>query len=764
MAREIEKRLKFEEHLRELTFRLISCESVGRLLLEIRLELVELFGVEAFSIFLFDKVSNQLASRYHSQTDMEAIHIPVDKNSIAGYVALAKEVVQISDVYDANELKMISAEISFDKRWDKKNHFRTKSLLVVPMDFQGELLGVLELINKRGDEGFSTFDRSAVQKFGRTLGLAFANAQRVKDGKARVAKFDYLVMNNIISQDELDRAIQLERSTGQSIESILERNFRIQKTNIQKALCFFHKKSFFPYKPEIKIARELLEQTKLKAGYLRKNVWVPVMMGTGDIFVLMDDPNDVVRLDSIKQILPGAKFTLFISSREDIFKYIDQLGDMAGKDDAERSPGDDDAGAAVSGHGHGREFGDGDGEFSESDHAIVRLANQIIDDAVMKGISDIHIEPDPNRETTIRFRKDGSCYQAMRVPLDQASALISRLKLMARIDISQKRLPQDGKIKTMAGGKEVELRVATIPTVNDQEDMVLRILAGSEPIPLDRLNLLPINLKRFKDALEKPYGLVLVVGPTGSGKTTTLHAALGHLNRPEKKIWTAEDPVEITQFGLRQVQMNLKAGLTFASAMRAFLRANPDVIMVGEMRDAETASIAIEASLTGHLVLSTLHTNSAPETVSRLTDMGIEPFHFSDALIAILAQRLVKTLCPSCKTPYPAAPEEFSQLANEFGPELWKARVKLPHVDQAKLYKGSGCERCNFTGFRGRTGIYELLLNSDEVKRLIQTRAKVPEIRRKAIEEGMFTLKQDGILKVVKGDTTLAQVLGVAMK
>jgi len=261
--------------------------------------------------------------------------------------------------------------------------------------------------------------------------------------------------------------------------------------------------------------------------------------------------------------------------------------------------------------------------------------------------------------------------------------------------------------------------------------------------------------------------MILVVGPTGSGKTTTLHAGLGYLNHPQKKIWTAEDPVEITQYGLRQVQINNKAGLTFAAAMRSFLRANPDVIMVGEMRDIETASIAIEASLTGHLVLSTLHTNSAPETVNRLLDMGLEPIYFAEALIGIMAQRLVKSFCPACRTQHTPTAEEKRTIIEEFGPELWNQRIKVPlneWENHFKMYKANGCEKCNYTGYIGRLGIYEYLHNSDDLKRLIHNKARVAEIRQKAIEEGMWTLKMDGITKVLKGETSLQQIMAAAMK
>jgi type II secretory ATPase GspE/PulE/Tfp pilus assembly ATPase PilB-like protein len=329
------------------------------------------------------------------------------------------------------------------------------------------------------------------------------------------------------------------------------------------------------------------------------------------------------------------------------------------------------------------------------------------------------------------------------------------------LDIAEKRMPQDGKIKMRYGRKEIEFRVATCPTVGGNEDVVLRILASSKPIPLDKMNFSKNNLNWIYEMVAKPYGLILVVGPTGSGKTTTLHSCLGHINNDERKIWTAEDPVEITQDGLRQVQMQDKIGLNFARAMRSFLRGDPDVIMVGEMRDSETASIGLEASLTGHLVLSTLHTNSAPETITRLLDMGMNPLNFADALLLVAAQRLVKTLCKECKEEYQPDKEEFETLAHEYGEEYFE-KLGIKYTKELKLQKPVGCQTCLDTGYAGRLAIHEVLLASPEIKQRIMRNAMVDEIRELAKKEGMRTLKQDGIEKIFQGRCDLKQVLTVS--
>lgn len=402
---------------------------------------------------------------------------------------------------------------------------------------------------------------------------------------------------------------------------------------------------------------------------------------------------------------------------------------------------------------------------SESDNAIIKLANQIIVDAYRRGASDIHIEPNGREATTrVRFRIDGDCVSYQDIPSAYRLPLIARFKIMATLDIAERRKPQDGKIRFQVGERRIELRVATIPTVNNNEDIVLRILAGSKPLPLEQMGLSAHNLDALESVIRKPYGLVLCVGPTGSGKTTTLHSALGAINTVDTKIWTAEDPVEITQAGLRQVQVHPKIGFTFAAAMRAFLRADPDVIMVGEMRDRETAETAIEASLTGHLVLSTLHTNSAPETVTRLIDMGLDPFSFADALLGVLAQRLARTLCKQCRDKTPASAEEVEELSKAYGPEAFQEFIATHCTAQLELWRAVGCSACGASGYKGRIGIHELLVSDDELKRAVQHKAPVDDLRRIAAELGMKTLLQDGIEKVLGGETDLKQVLAVCSR
>lgn len=423
---------------------------------------------------------------------------------------------------------------------------------------------------------------------------------------------------------------------------------------------------------------------------------------------------------------------------------------------------------------------------SESDNTLVRLVNSVIEEAIAQGASDIHIETNPAPQNVrIRLRVDGDLHPYLDLQSRFRFALVARIKIMAELDISERRKPQDGKIDfSRFGGPKVELRVVTVPTSQGLEDVVLRLLASRKPLPLEQIGLSPHNLDQLRSMVHKSYGLILVCGPTGSGKTTTLHSVIREINTPERKIWTAENPIEITQAGLRQVEVNPRIGWTFAAAMRSFLRADPDVVMIGEMRDEETASIAIEASLTGHLVLSTLHTNSAPESITRLLEMGMDPFTFSDSLLAILAQRLVRRLCEHCRAPEPATVQALRALAEQYlahAPQahpgdaasqnqahtvqiaawLQELRQRGPQ-GQATLWRRVGCEHCDGTGYKGRLGIHELMLSDDTLREHIRRHAPAQDIRASALRAGMKTLRQDGIEKVLQGLTDMSEVLAAA--
>lgn len=496
----------------------------------------------------------------------------------------------------------------------------------------------------------------------------------------------------------------------------------------------------------------------LKYEYLRRELWVPLEYREGKISVIVDDPANILKRDMIESLLKTKAIEYCAASKADILQFIEHF---YGIEDADGSSSSRMDGAVEDLNGSKEE----QSAVSEVDSNIVNLVNDLIHEAYVRRASDIHIEPDTkDRVVNVRYRIDGECIPYKTLPYEFRAPIVSRIKIMSNLDITERRLPQDGKIKyTGQGMEEMELRVATLPTHGYVEDVVLRILTRGRIMLFDELQMEKDTHERFRALLKKPYGLILIVGPTGSGKTTTAHAALHLINKPNVKIWTAEDPVEITQQGIRQVQVHHKIGLDFSSAMRAFLRADPDIIMVGEMRDYETAKMGIEASTTGHLVMSTLHTNNAPETIIRLLDIGIDPFAFADSLLCVLAQRLVRCLCVNCKEAYHPGKEEFDDLAHNYGEKLFSS-LNIVYSDGFTLYRAKGCPECNGTGYRGRTGLFELLVATDSIKQMIISRKSIAAIRKSATNDGMHTLLQSGILKVIAGETDFIEVISVCIR
>lgn len=573
---------------------------------------------------------------------------------------------------------------------------------------------------------------------------------------ASTSRYSYLLDRGVITADQLSKVLS---SDGKDQDSVLLGQYKVSKKDLGESLSRFYHTEFVPFSPVKEPPFELFEKRRLDPDFLKKFGWIPFAQEGNTIIVLMTNPFDLGRLDEIRFIYGTSSVEAKVTLASDIEQFIEHFYKQFGAGEDLAAAFDEDVESAdlvASGD-------DGEVELSDQDSEVVRMVNALLVEAWRKNVSDIHIEPNPQSKFCMfRFRLDGTCFEFRKVRLPLARPIVSRLKIMASLDIAEKRLPQDGKIriKLPDRNKVVEYRMATIPTLEGMEDVVLRVLASGKPLPLDKLGLLPQNKQAFERLIYKPYGLILVVGPTGSGKTTTLHSAVSYINTPERKIWTAEDPVEITQEGLRQLQVNPRIGLTFASALRSFLRADPDVIMIGEMRDKETAHIGVESSLTGHLVLSTLHTNSAPETVTRLLDMDLDPFNFADSLLCVLAQRLIKTLCSNCKQAYTPDRKELEELALEFGPG-WESYAKDFLQGKQTLYRKNGCPQC-VGGYKGRVGVHELMINSSGIKHQIKHRKPTEDIRAQAVSEGMLSLKQDGMLKVLHGLTDMDQVRAAA--
>jgi type II secretory ATPase GspE/PulE/Tfp pilus assembly ATPase PilB-like protein len=568
---------------------------------------------------------------------------------------------------------------------------------------------------------------------------------------------DLLVCRGAISQAELDRAVCEATDEAVDIETVLLERYRVPKALLGEILSDYYQCPYLPFDERTVIDGDLIRT--LSHDYLKKNFWLPIARRGQIVDVLTRDPHNLERGWDVRRSFPGMSIRYSVGLRCDVEQF---LGTCTSHDGAptigtlltelvEDAPPESIPDLAAN-------------PIDENDSLIVRLTSHLITEADRLGASDLHLEPSMGKkDMNIRFRVDGTCFTYTRLPAAYRRALVSRIKIMANLDIAERRKPQDGKIRfKLNAQRSIELRVATLPTAGGNEDAVLRLLTAKEPMPLDGMDFRPDTLQTIKMLAEKPHGIFLCVGPTGSGKTTLLHAILKHINTEERKIWTAEDPIEITQEGLRQLQIHPKIGLTFATALRAFLRADPDVIMIGEMRDKETADIAIEASLTGHLVFSTLHTNSAVETVIRLLDLGCDPFNFADAMLGVLATRLCKRICTACKEAYRPSQEEYDDLFEGHGTA--HGTPGLPELHAVQLFRGLGCEQCHRSGFHGRVPVHELLVGTDRIKQLIQCRARTADVLGAAVCNGMQTLLGDGIRKVLQGVTTYREVRAVVSK
>jgi type IV pilus assembly protein PilB len=585
---------------------------------------------------------------------------------------------------------------------------------------------------------------------------------------------ELLIKRNYITPDQLKRALDEQKLKGGRLESNLVRLGYIKEDELLSFLSAQYRV------PSVKISKMEINPTVIKlipSSLSKKYFIIPINRMGPKLTLAMADPSNIVVIDEIK-FMTGFNVEPVVASETEIIdaikKYYGGGGNVAGLGSISFEANDYDlSDTKGDGLGDGISLDDDVVDVDDFDKLvhgavdnievvesqnledsmdmegpIIKIVNGILIKAIKLGASDIHFEP-YERTFRVRYRIDGVLRRDMSLPIQIKNAMTSRLKIMAKLDIAEKRLPQDGRIKLRTGkGREMDFRVSSIPTLFG-EKVVLRLLDKSAlQLDMTKLGFEESSLADLKAAIHKPVGMILVTGPTGSGKTTTLYSALSELNKETDNIITAEDPIEYNFMGINQVQMHEEIGLTFASALRSFLRQDPDIIMVGEIRDFETAQIAVQAALTGHLVLSTVHTNDAPGTVNRLIDMGIEPFLISSAVILILAQRLIRKICMDCREPVKVHP----QLLIDLG-------IPPDEVKSFQVYKGKGCSICNNTGYKGRLGLYEVMPMKEEVKELVLSRASNSEIKKEAIRLGMKTLRQSGIMKIKDGVTTIEEVL-----
>ncbi len=552
-----------------------------------------------------------------------------------------------------------------------------------------------------------------------------------------------LLWNNIITQEQLEEALKEQKKTNKKLGSILIEKGFVKEDVLNEFLSKQYGVESINLS-KVTIQKEAIE--KIPAQLAKKYTLIPIAIKDNKLEVAISDPTNILAFDDLR-FITGLNIQPYLSNESSIIKAIDKYyGTSKELDTIMDSLNEYETTLDII---PDEEIEESIKNLEEesSEEPIIKLANTILLKSIKSQASDIHLEPYEN-DLRVRYRVDGKLMEFMKLSKSIAPAITSRFKIMAKLNIAEKRLPQDGRIRIKTGGKDIDLRVSTLPTVYG-EKTVMRILdRSSVKVNLNDLGFEAADLEKYTKAIAAPYGMVLVTGPTGSGKTTTLYASLNRINKEDVNIMTAEDPVEYNIEGINQVHIKEEIGLTFAEALRSFLRQDPDVIMVGEIRDTETAEISIRSALTGHLVFSTVHTNDAPSTIMRLADMGIEKYLIASSLVLILAQRLVRRICPHCKAKIDVPPNALEEIG--FNKEEAKT---------ISVYKGKGCEYCNNTGYKGRIAIYEVMPISDKIKEMILHEASVNEIKQQAIREGMSTLRMSGLKKIKEGVTTIEEVM-----
>ena len=794
VQKNLAEQLAFARRLQAIANKIHETSDLNQILFGLVEELTGLFNSERFTIYLISEDKKSLVAKVKIGLEhFSTMTLPISNKSIAGYCALHKTAVNIKNAYDETEIRSYAEGLEFARNVDEEVKFKTKQLLAAPIlnAVSDEIIGVLQIINSKTGAPFTEIMRAGSIALCKSLAIAFLAREKL----SVKSKYGLLLERSAISATEMAQAKRSAARRKLDLDTVLLEEFNVQPSALRSTLEDYYGVPYQSVNPG-EFSRHVLGS--LSRDNCEFKQWVPIGKEGDRLIILATDPEPATINPEVCHAFPDIKvdnISYRVCIENDFTAVLNWMYPAKNSEGAKKDSVDNILKSMT------EEYARKDGPVESatpSTNAVVMLFNKIIVDASEQGVSDIHIEPHQSGgQTRVRFRKDGELLPYVSIPAAYRDAFISRIKIMANLDVTEKRKPQDGKINfNRFGPLDIELRVATIPSQGGVEDVVLRILAAGEPVPMMRLGFSELNLAYCKEIIKNTFGVFLVCGPTGSGKTTTLHSILAQVNTPGKKIWTIEDPVEITHPGTRQVSMNVKTGLTFSTAMRAFLRSDPDVIMVGEMRDNETANLGISAALTGHLVMSTLHTNSAPDSITRLLDLGVGALNLADALLGILAQRLCRRLCEKCKKTHVATTEEVDLMLKEYIGEVadgdvfqedyadesgaLKIRAKSA-PDQAGVLRAdwlsrfgdtkgqiflrapNGCNACNGTGYKGRIALHELLVVTMPIKNVIRNNGTADEIRACALASGMRTLRQDGIEKVLSGHTDIKQIRAVCM-
>lgn len=749
--------VEFKRDLQKLADKIHNAKNLDEILITLTSEIADLFQSKAAQIYVLDaQTRQQLVYRFLLKNEAREVRFPVSLKSVIGYVAYHQKVVNLKDAYDEKELAQTDENLRFDRVWDKKTNTRTKELLCVPIFFRKYLMGVLLLSNRINGEPYHEMDEENAKELAKMIGVGLYNQRRTEN------KFTYLLNKHLLTQQELKAAITEAGNKGLSVEQYLIQVLKVPKTEVLESLKNHFETPYAEFSVSSPVPQELLKG--LKPEFMKKNLWVPLGSEEGKILVAIDNPHNFRKIGEIKVFFPNASMEFRVALKEDILDFITLFTE--GRKEIVDEKTDELTRELFADAEETGEEEDEDFEIDEDKgNVIVKLINKIIMDAHKRGATDIHFEPFAGKQKTIvRIRVEGRCRTYQSIPYKYRNEVVSRLKIMSDLNIIEHMRPQEGKIKFKKYGElDVEIRVTVIPIQGGLESVSLHFLETSEPSDLDKIGFSEHNYKTYMKAIKEPYGIILISGPIGAGKIVTVHSTLKHLNKGDVKIWTAEDPVEIIQKGLSQVEVKPEYGLDFVKALRAILLADPDVVMLEEIKERETAFILVDAALKGHLVLSTLYANSAAETITRLLEMELDPYNFSNTFLAAMTQKQVYTLCKNCKLPYQPIKKEYEELVREYGEVDFKKDIGTSYSRDITLYKANGCDICNHTGYKGQMALHEILYTSEEMKWLIRQNASLETIQEQAIEDGMISIKKDGIQKIFKGHTDMREVYRVCV-
>ena len=747
-----------EDSLNKLTQAIQSVKNPDELFLELKKPLLAIFEAGDAVIFTVNSEHDKIYSRIDCNGITKEIQLAVDHSSIAGFVATESTPLNVKNVEDPDELMGHHQNLQFNDWWNKTIGIKIRSALTIPLLHSNTLMGVLQLVNKNNETGFSAIDENNAFIIAKNIALAFQNMEKFETLKP--TKFSFLITNGFLTEDELTLISKKSQEAGSDVEDLLVKELYLRPLDVGKSLESFY---YIPYTGfDESTLKPDLDGLTMDSKTLRNQNWVPLKNDATGLVILINDPTNKKVIESIKQLFPQKTIDFRVGLKMDIQEYINEFyeaDESANIPETDKLPEDKTLELVI------------DEEYqakakAKDDKAVPPDSNnkffdEMLSIAIRQGVTDIHIEPGmEGKNLLIRLRKDSACRVFEEIPSSNQKEIINHIKKLAHLDTSVNQLPQNGKFNWSLEANKFELSVVIFPTIGNLEDAMIRVTQIGKPvpryIPITQMEFSDPNLDKIMSRIHATRGMILVTGPEGTGKTTSQHAFLGHLNTPDKKIVTAELPVDIIQNGIRQIQINDEIGLNYAFALETFLLGNPDIIMIGEIKDTPTLKLCIEAAKE-RLIFSSLQAKSTMDAIRKMREMNIDSMQFANSFLLIMAQKLVPGLCDACKEDYHPSQEEFEMLEKFYGDNNF-SDLGFQYNDNLTLKKAVGCKQCIFTGYSGKIALQEVLERTPELNRLIAEKASMEDIHNQALKDGMITLNQDGIYKIMNGDCDFKKI------